>query len=73
MIDNSKLRTITRLVIVQSLYQMEMSGTDINVLLKDSQTSDGLLNFISNKAKVQHFKEVIPSANDIFIKSVKEN
>jgi len=35
MIDNSKLRTITRLVIVQSLYQMEMSGTDINVLLKD--------------------------------------
>ena len=45
----------------------------LNVLLKDSQTSDGLLNFISNKAKVQHFKEVIPSANDIFIKSVKEN
>ncbi len=35
MIDNSKLLTITRLVIVQSLYQMEMSGTDINVLLKD--------------------------------------
>jgi hypothetical protein len=25
------------------------------------------------KAKIQHFKEVIPSANDIFIKSVKEN
>ena len=44
----------------------------LNVLLKDSQTSDGLLNFISNKAKVQHFKEVIPSANDIFIKSVND-
>jgi len=45
----------------------------LNILLKESQTSDELLNFLVKKAKIQHFKEVIPSANDIFIKSVKEN
>ena len=45
----------------------------LNILLKGSQTSDELLNFLVKKAKIQHFKEVIPSANDIFIKSVKEN
>jgi len=45
----------------------------LNILLKESQTSDELLSFLVKKAKIQHFKEVIPSANDIFIKSVKEN
>ena len=45
----------------------------LNILLNESQTSDELLNFLVKKAKIQHFKEVIPSANDIFIKSVKEN
>ena len=45
----------------------------LNILLKETQTSDELLSFLVKKAKIQHFKEVIPSANDIFIKSVKEN
>jgi len=45
----------------------------LNILLKESQKSDELLSFLVKKAKIQHFKEVIPSANDIFIKSVKEN
>jgi ABC-2 type transport system ATP-binding protein len=45
----------------------------LNILLKESQTSDELLSFLVKKAKIQHFKEVIPSANDIFIKSVREN
>ncbi len=45
----------------------------MNIKLKEAQTSEELLSFLLNKGQVQHFKEVIPSANDIFIKSVKEN
>ena len=45
----------------------------MNIKLKEAQTSEELLSFLVKKGQVQHFKEVIPSANDIFIKSVKEN
>jgi ABC-2 type transport system ATP-binding protein len=45
----------------------------LNITLNGDQTPNGLLNFLTTKAFVSHFVEVIPSANDIFIKAVKEN
>ena len=45
----------------------------LNVKLNSSQNSDELLKILNQNAKVIHFKEVIPSANEIFINSVKNN
>ena len=33
--NKRKILSITRLVVVQSLYQMDMAGTDIDVILKE--------------------------------------
>ncbi|MGC1632832.1 MAG: DUF4162 domain-containing protein, partial [Gelidibacter sp.] len=32
-----------------------------------------LLSFLTSKAEIHHFVEVIPSVNDIFIQTVKNN
>jgi len=45
----------------------------LNIKLNDNDSSNDLLGFLTNKAEVNHFVEVIPSANDIFIQSVKSN
>ena len=45
----------------------------LNVKLNDKQNSDQLLKILNQSAKVIHFKEVIPSANEIFINSVENN
>ena len=45
----------------------------LNVKLKESDNSNDLLAFVLQHAEVNHFVEVIPSVNDIFIKSVNQN
>ncbi len=45
----------------------------LNVKLNSKQNSDELLKILNQNAKVIHFKEVIPSANEIFINYVKNN
>ncbi len=45
----------------------------LNVKLKDGTNSNGLLRFLTTKAEVHHFVEVVPSASEIFIETVKRN
>ena len=45
----------------------------LNVKLNHKQNSDQLLKILNQSGKVIHFKEVIPSANEIFINSVENN
>lgn len=45
----------------------------LHIKIPDSGTSNDLLNFLTHMGKVTHFVEVIPSVNDIFIKTVTEN
>jgi ABC-2 type transport system ATP-binding protein len=45
----------------------------MNIKLSGQETSNDLLTFLTSKAEVHHFVEVIPSANDIFIQTVKNN
>ncbi|EAQ42103.1 ABC transporter ATP-binding protein [Polaribacter sp. MED152] len=45
----------------------------MNVKLGASDTSNDLLSFLTSKGQVQHFVELIPSANDIFIQAVSKN
>ncbi|NVJ89453.1 MAG: ATP-binding cassette domain-containing protein [Flavobacteriaceae bacterium] len=45
----------------------------LNVKLKNGQSANELLSFLTSKGEVQHFVELIPSANDIFIQAVNKN
>jgi ABC-2 type transport system ATP-binding protein len=45
----------------------------MNIKLPPEISSNDLLNFLTSKAEIHHFVEVIPSANDIFIQTVKNN
>jgi ABC-2 type transport system ATP-binding protein len=45
----------------------------LNIKLKPNETSNDLLTFLTQNAEVNHFNELIPSANDIFIQTVKNN
>jgi ABC-2 type transport system ATP-binding protein len=45
----------------------------LNIKINETASSNDLLSFLTAKAEVHHFVEVIPSANDIFIQTVKNN
>ncbi|WP_111683501.1 ABC transporter ATP-binding protein [Winogradskyella tangerina] len=45
----------------------------LNIKIDESISSNDLLSFLASKAEVHHFVEVIPTANDIFIETVKNN
>ncbi|MDN3493478.1 ABC transporter ATP-binding protein [Winogradskyella bathintestinalis] len=45
----------------------------LNIKLDDQNSPNDLLSFLTAKAEVHHFVEVIPSASDIFIQTVKNN
>jgi ABC-2 type transport system ATP-binding protein len=43
------------------------------IQLKENSSPNDLLNFLTTRGQVQHFVEVIPSANDIFIQAIQKN
>ena len=45
----------------------------MNVQLKSEQNSDALIKLLNENSKIIHFKEVVPSANEIFINSVEND
>lgn len=45
----------------------------LNIKLNGTASSNDLLSFLTSKAEVHHFVEVIPSVSDIFIKTVKDH
>lgn len=45
----------------------------LNIKLQDTEKSNDLLGFLTSRAEVSHFVELIPSVNDIFIQTVKNN
>ena len=45
----------------------------LNVKLKQTETSNDLLSFLMQNAEVNHFNELVPTASDIFIQTVKNN
>jgi ABC-2 type transport system ATP-binding protein len=45
----------------------------LNIKLNGTASPNELLSFLTSKAEVHHFVEVIPSVNDIFIQTVKSN
>ena len=45
----------------------------LNIKLKQTETSNDLLSFLMQNAEVNHFNELVPTASDIFIQTVKNN
>ncbi len=45
----------------------------LNIHLENGHAPNDLIGFLSNKAQITHFVEVIPSVNDIFIKTVNNH
>jgi ABC-2 type transport system ATP-binding protein len=45
----------------------------LNIQLGTNDNSSELIQFLSSKAQVNHFVEIIPNASDIFIQAVKKN
>ncbi len=45
----------------------------MNIKLKSNQNSDDLIKLLNERSKIIHFKEVIPTANEIFINSVEND
>ena len=45
----------------------------MNIKIGADTSPNDLLSFLTSKAEVHHFVEVIPSASDIFIQTVKNN
>ena len=65
---------------IEAQFTVEKSKTisfneDFRLLisLKNGETSKDLIEFLNNMAQITHFTEVIPSVNDIFLKSVADN
>lgn len=45
----------------------------LNIRLEKEEISSDLIRYLNTKALITHFKEVIPSASDIFIQTVNQN
>ncbi|WP_282135344.1 ABC transporter ATP-binding protein [Seonamhaeicola maritimus] len=45
----------------------------LNIKLAENETAQDLISFLNQHAYINHFVEVIPSANDIFIQTVQNN
>ena len=45
----------------------------LNIQIQPDESSNDLLMFLTGKAQVNHFNELVPTANDIFIQTVKNS
>ena len=54
-------------------FKLLNDGLTLNVTLNKGDSANDLLSFLSNKGEVQHFVELVPSANDIFIEAIRKN
>lgn len=54
-------------------FKLLNEGLQLNVKLNEQQTSNDLVSFLSGHGQLQHFVEVIPNANDIFMQAINKN
>ena len=59
---NNKIQTVARFVSVQSLYQMDMAGTDIDVIIKDHKNRiifDNKDDILINDLNTDMYKKIL--------------
>ncbi|MCH2194671.1 ABC transporter ATP-binding protein [Kordia sp.] len=73
--DNQKLRATLnqKFELTDSDFKSINDDLKLNIKLENSDTSNDLLSYLTSQGQVNHFVEVIPSVNDIFIQTVENN
>ncbi|MGJ8761996.1 MAG: ABC transporter ATP-binding protein [Polaribacter sp.] len=56
-----------------SNFKLLNDSLTMNIKLTEGNSANDLLSFLTSKGEVQHFVELIPSANDIFIQAINKN
>ncbi|PKH49249.1 ABC transporter ATP-binding protein [Tenacibaculum sp. Bg11-29] len=54
-------------------FRLLNDGLKLNIQLTEGKSANELLSFLTTQGQVQHFVELIPSANDIFIQAINKN
>jgi ABC-2 type transport system ATP-binding protein len=54
-------------------FKLLNEGLALNIKLNATDNSNDLLSFLTSRGEVQHFVELIPNANDIFIQAINKN
>lgn len=54
-------------------FRMLDEGLTLNVKIPRGDSPNNLFSILSNYGDVQHFLEIVPSANDIFIQAINKN
>tara|TARA_R110002073_G_scaffold306012_5_gene475201 strand:- start:43148 stop:44077 length:930 start_codon:yes stop_codon:yes gene_type:complete len=57
----------------QADFKLLNEGLKLNIKVHDKASTNELLSYLSSQGHVQHFVEVVPDANDIFIQAVNKN
>ena len=60
-------------VVSEADFKLLNDGLKLNVKVNGKGSSNELLSYLSSQGQVQHFVEVVPNANDIFIQAVNKN
>ena len=73
--DEQRLKSLLmeRFEIFPAEFKSLNEDLKLNIKLNSNETSNDLLSFLTNHAEVNHFNELVPTANDIFIQTVKNN
>jgi len=74
-VDNQQLRKVLsdKFELTDATFKSIDDDLKVNIKLKNGDTSNDLLSYLTSKGQVNHFVEVIPSVNDIFIQTVENN
>ncbi|MDY0781020.1 ABC transporter ATP-binding protein [Tenacibaculum sp. IB213877] len=62
-----------KFVVTPAEFKSLNGGLKLNVKLTEGNSANDLLSYLSSQGEVQHFVELVPSANDIFIQTVHKN
>jgi ABC-2 type transport system ATP-binding protein len=71
--DNLKQELAQKFSISDANFKTLEDDLKLNIKLQDGNSPNDLLNYLTSKGDVSHFVELIPSVNDIFIQTVKNN
>jgi ABC-2 type transport system ATP-binding protein len=62
-----------KFIISETNFKSINEDLKLKIQLEEASSPNDLLGFLTSRAQVNHFVEVIPSVNDIFIKTVTAN
>lgn len=62
-----------RFIVTSANFKSLEDDLKLNIKLQNNETSTDLIQYLNTKALINHYVEVIPSANDIFIQAINQN